>query len=120
MYYFGLTFLFSPVVKYMKTLTNALLIEPMQCNEFFFRASALKSKLGRLHHVRLKDITLGCQSHPRWDAGYLFRQVGGGLGITWEGFVKTGGHLTTSPHITESQIFVINKNTVNDDYSCKY
>ena len=50
---------------------------------------------------------------------YLFRQVGGGLGITWEGFVKTGGHLTTSPHITESQIFAIYDNTINE-YSCKY
>ena len=37
-----------------------------QCNVVnnFFSGT----ELGRLHHHRLKDITLGCRSHPRWDA----------------------------------------------------
>ena len=122
MYYFGLMSLSSPVVKYMKPLTYALLIESMQCHEYFFSGIGTEKQTGEVTSRSSERYHLGMPKSPKVGCclRYLFRQVGGGLGITWEGFVETGGHLTTSPHITESQIFVINKNTFNDDYSCKY
>ena len=111
----------SPVVKYMKPLTYALLIESVQCHEYFFSGIGTEKQTGEVTSRSSERYHLGMPKSPKVGCclRYLFRQVGGGLGITWEGFVETGGHLTTS-HITESQIFVINKNTFNDDYSCKY
>ena len=88
----------------------------------FFSGIGTEKHTGEVTSRSSERYHLGMPKSPKVGCclRYLFRQVGGGLGITWEGFVETGGHLTTSPHITESQIFVINKNTINDEYSCKY
>ena len=85
----------------------------------FFSGIGTEKQTGEVTSRSSERYHLGMPKSPKVGCclRYLFRQVGGGLGITWERFVETGGHLTTSPHIAD--IFVIYDNTINK-CSCKY